>query len=135
MSDKKISLVLASFFEPHFHGKGRKIGVAPRKPANVECDLVFDPLSPTADDYFTYHKNKHDGPEAGEKFVEAYKTQLGNFCMQVSKDAKKQGKDITELLPFKDGDTLLSWERKGSVTYRKHLAEYLRDLGYDVIEN
>lgn len=133
--NKKINLVLASFFEPQFHGKGRKIGVAPRKPTNVECDMVFDQFSPTAEDYFTYHKNKHDGPQAGEIFVESYKKQLSDICLEIAETAREQDKDPTDILPFSEGDTLLSWEKKGSTSYRAILAEYLRDLGYDVIEN
>lgn len=130
-------LVLASFFQPEFHGPGRKIGVAPTKPNNVDdCDLVFAPLSPDADEYYAYHDTKKlDPKQAGEKFVGAYKQRLDEFKRGVKEAAIEQDKPVEELLPFKEGDTLLSWEHRGHLSYRSLLAECLRDLGYEVIEN
>ena len=130
-----MKLYLASFFQEEFHGPGRKIGIAVAKPKESDCDLVFDPFAPEADSYWNYHKAKHSDPEAGIKFVEAYEKRLETFCKQVEKDAQEQGKSPIELLPFEDGDSLLSWEHNGNVSYRAHLAEYLRRLGYEVEEN
>lgn len=132
-----MQIVLASYFEEDNHGEGRKIGVSPGKPNNLdyECEFVFEPFSP-GDLYWDYHKNKKEDYEhAGEVFVNAYREQLDSFVQEATEEAQKQGKDIIDILPFKDGDTLLSWEKKGNMSYRAMLADYLRDLGYEVEEN
>jgi hypothetical protein len=46
---------------------------------------------------------------------------------------EKEGTPIFELLPFNDGDTLLSWEREGHTSYRPLVADCLKKLGYKVI--
>ena len=132
-----MQVVLASFFEISNHGNGRKIGISPGKPNNLEyeCDLVFEPFSP-GDLYWDYHKNKkEDYDSAGEIFVSSYKEKLEAFFQSALEESQKQGKDIQEILPFQDGDTFLSWEKKGNTSYRAMLADYLRDFGYEVEEN
>jgi hypothetical protein len=142
-------LVLASYFEPENHGTGRKIGISPGKPRQEQIDEACDKkgvetysgdaqflkFSP-GEVYWDYHKMRKAGNEnAGSVFREKYKAQLDGFFNQLKEDAKDQGKEPTELLPFQDGDTLLTWERKGNLSYRAILAGYLRDIGYDVEEN
>jgi len=142
-------IVLASYFEPEHHGDGRKIGVSPGKPKpsqidqacedkgveSYECDSLFKPLSP-GDFYWDYMRDKKlNYKEAGRTFRESYSKQLDKFAEGVREKADKEGKDVLEVLPFKDGDTLLSWERNGHMSYRTMLADTLRDLGYDVEEN
>lgn len=133
-----MKLVLASYFQEENHGTGRKIGISPSKPTSdeaVQCDHRFSPLDP-GQLYWHYHKAKKDDPEqAGEAFVEAYRRQCEEFVSGVQKQAETENKTIFEVLPFKDGDTLLSWEREGNISYRGITAEYLRKLGYEVEEH
>lgn len=127
-------LYLCSYFEEDLHGPGRKIGISPGKPKDVECDSKFDALSP-GDLYWDYQKYKKDDPEiAGKAFNKSYRAQLEAFVEEVQAEAKASGKSVFEVLPFQDGDTLLSWEKSGHLTYRTHVAEYLRRLGYEVEE-
>lgn len=129
-----MKLVLASYFQPENHGPGRKIGASPGKPRDVnDCESVFTPFVPN--DYWDYHKNKKTDPEAGRKFVEGYNAQLESFVKEVQAEAAAQGKSVQELLPFQDGDNLLTWEKKGNLSYRAILAKYLTQLGYEVEEN
>ena len=128
-----MKLVLASYFQPENHGDGRKIGVSPGKPRDIECESVFTSFVPA--NYWEYHETKKTDPEAGRKFVEGYNSQLEEFVAEVKQEAEKQGVPVHQLLPFKDGDTLLSWEKKGNLSYRAILAKYLMELGYEVEEN
>lgn len=132
-----MKIVLASYFEQDNHGEGRKIGVSPGKPDTIdyECEFQFEPFSP-GDLYWDYHKNKRDDYEgAGKAFVEGYRAQLEEFVEELTSEAESQGKTPIDILPFEDGDTLLTWEKKGNTSYRSMLADYLRDIGYDVEEN
>lgn len=132
-----MKIVLASYFQEENHGSGRKIGISPKKPTSedaVECQFRFDPLDPGVL-YWDYHKYKKDDPEAaGEAFVAGYRKQCADFVADV-KAKQANGQNIEDILPFKDGDTLLTWERKGNTSYRAIAAEYLRELGYEVEEN
>lgn len=142
-------LVLASYFEPEYHGTGRRIGISPGKPRQEQIDEAcekkgldsysgdaqFLKFSP-GELYWDYHKMRKSGDDnAGAVFRDKYQKQLEAFFEQLKKDAETQGKEPIELLPFQDGDTLLTWERKGNLSYRTMLAEYLREVGYDVEEN
>jgi hypothetical protein len=135
-----MQIVLASYFEPDNHGVGRKIGISPGKPRNLqehgyECDLVYAALAPNDDDYWDYHKQKkQDQEEAAKTFVSAYRAKLRQLVEQVRKTAEDEGKTVEEVIGLEDGDTLLSWELGGHTTYREITAEYLRELGYDVEE-
>lgn len=137
MTHKPIRIVLASYFEPDYHGPGRKIGISPQKPNSaVDCDFVFHDLSPGKDEYFQYHKEKKiDIKSASDNFNNHINFKLNNFLEEVKKAAENEGISVFEVLPFQDGDTLLSWERKGNLTYRDKVALVLRELGYEVIEN
>ena len=135
-----MKLVLASYWEPEKHGPGRKIGISPSKPRNLEeecgyeCELVYEALSPE-NIYYEYHENKKEGREdAGEIFVAKYTAKLSQLVDQMQKEANDSGKDVNDILGFEDGDTLLSWERGGNLTYRTHTAKALRELGYEVEE-
>lgn len=133
--DAVMKLVMASFFEEENHGSGRKIGIAPSKPENADCDFRFDPLDPDKIYWDYIYDRRRNDPKAGDKFVDRYTSQCEKFLTDVKKQAKEQGKEAVDLLPFKEGDTLLSWENKGHLTYRRIAAEYLRKLGYEVEEN
>lgn len=141
-----MKIYTASFWEPEVHGSGRKIGISPSKPNNLqeecgyECDICHDWLSPE-DVYWDYHKAKKAAGDdsallkkAGEDFVSGYKKRLSDFKDALSKEATKTGLSIQQLVGFEEGDTLLSWERGGNTTYRTHTAEFLRELGYEVEE-
>lgn len=128
---------LASFFEEENHGPGRKIGVSPGKPQNLdyECDQVNRNLSPEGI-YWEYHKMKKTDQEAASKFFEKeYRDKLDQFVGDVTKAAKERDTSVFKLIGLEDGDTLLSWEKAGNTSFRTTLAEYLRRLGYDVQEN
>jgi hypothetical protein len=128
-------LVLASYFQPENHGAGRKIGITPGKPKDIECDTKFDPISPEQL-YWDYMKYKKEDPVmAGKAFDRSYREKLDEFTADVQKTATEENKTVFDVLPFQDGDTLLSWENKGNMTFRKITAEYLRKLGYEVEEN
>ncbi len=130
-----MKLVLASYFQPEWHGEGRKVGISAGKPKNspCECDVVFQGFVPA--NYWEYQENKRLDPDAGAKFVSGYTAQLEKFVSEIKAESEKQGKTVQDLLPFKDGDTLLSWENKGNTSYRGILAKFLKELGYEVVEN
>jgi hypothetical protein len=141
-----MKIYTASFWEPEVHGSGRKICIAPSAPKNLkdecgyECDFSHDYLSPE-DVYWDYHKAKKAAngdddllQKAGEDFVEGYKARLQDFKNDLEVEMKSTSKSMEELIGFEDGDTLLSWERGGHTTFRSHVAEFLRELGYEVEE-
>lgn len=141
-----MKIYTASFWEPEVHGPGRKICIAPSAPKNLkeeagyECDFIHDYLSPD-DVYWDYHKARKaaDGDaellqKAGEDFVNGYKQRLQDFKLALDGESKRTGSSIEILIGFEDGDTLLSWERGGHLTFRTHTAEFLRELGYEVEE-
>lgn len=136
-----MQLVLASYWEPENHGPGRKIGISPSKPKNLmdeqgyECELLYEALSP-GKAYFEYFDDvkEHGREEAGRIFNDKYTGKLNQLVAQIKRDAEEQGKTPNDLLGFEDGDTLLSWEKEGHLTYRTHTAKALRELGYDVEE-
>ena len=141
-----MKIYTASYWEPEVHGPGRKIGISPSKPNNLqeecgyECDICHEWLSPEQV-YWDYHKSKKTAGDdeallkkAGEDFVVGYKARLQDFKATLKKESKKTGQSIQELIGFEEGDTLLSWERGGHTTFRTHTAEFLRELGYEVEE-
>lgn len=125
-------LVLASYFEQENHGEGRKIGISSGKPKDLpyECNLLCEELSP-GQAYFDYHRNKKTDPEnAATIFTETFQAQLDALMKRVEEEG------LSEVLPeFEDGDTLLSWEKSGHLSYRAMVAKTLRKLGFEVIEN
>lgn len=124
-----MKLVMASYFEPETYGEGRKIGITTGKPRDTKCDFRFDALDP-GQLYFDYKKDIITGQE----FVEKYREQCEGFVEEVRKTASAEGKDVFDILPFEEEDNLLSWEHSGHLTFRTIAAEYLRELGYDVVE-
>lgn len=117
----------ASFLQPENFGAGRLIGlVRGRKPRNIEVKLHWEPGIPSEELLNTYQEERTVNPEAAaDKFVSGYRAQLD----QVFTGLTPADQDY---LPFKDGDTLISWERAERNNYRKILAEYLEKLGYEV---
>ena len=141
-----MKIYLASFWEPENHGPGRKIGISPSKPKNLQeeygydCELCFDDISP-GDVYWDYHKAKKaaDGDKAllkkaGQEFVEGYEGKLEEYMEGISSEAKSSGKSVFDLIGLEEGDTLLSWERGGNITFRTTTASFLREAGYEVEE-
>lgn len=141
-----ITLYTASYWEPEVHGSGRKIGISPSKPKNLQdecgydCPICHEFLSPE-NLYWDYNKAKKaaDGDEvltkkAGDDFVIGYKNRLQDFKAALEEESKRTNQSIQQLIGFEDGDTLLSWERGGHTSFREIAAAFLRELGYEVIE-
>jgi len=130
-----MKIYLASYFELQHHGNGRKISISPSKPKDVNVDFKFTEFSPSKEIMDKYYKERHDDREkAGLEFVKEYENQLNLIDQDLNNISKATDKKILEILPFQDGDTLLSWERKGNISYRNILAEYLIKFGYDVCQ-
>lgn len=135
-----MKIYLASFFETENHGPGRKIGICPSKPKELEyeCNLVHEYLSP-GDLYWDYHKAKKQAgddedllKQAGLDFVSGYKSRLENLKSEIDNTSSETGDSIEDILGFEDGDTLLSWEKEGNTSHRISVAKFLRELGYEV---
>lgn len=129
-----MKLYLASFFEPDNYGPGRKISVATGVPKDIKVNSSFDPLVPEGMREY-YRERNNDMKAAGEKFEISYNAQLDKLYKNLVEDAKNENKEIKELLPFQDGDTLLSWEKSGNTSYRLLLNDFLKKLGYEVALN
>lgn len=145
-----MKIYLASYFEPDNHGSGKHIGISPGNPPKKEaidkacedagyptydCDLCYENLSP-GDAYWEFHKEKSgDYEAAGKKFEKSYKEKLEAFFKSAAEAASAQGKSVTDILPFSDGDNLLSWEKSGNITYRDVLVPFLKEAGYEVEDN
>jgi uncharacterized protein YeaO (DUF488 family) len=128
-----MKIYLASFYEQKNHGPGRKISVV-KSPKGQKVDGVLEYLSPS-ENIIEGYKNlqQSDQKLAAEFFVSSYKEQLDNFIDELRKTAEEERSTMMEQLPLKNGDTLLSWERHEYTNYRSILAEYLMDIGYEVI--
>lgn len=141
-----MKIVLASYFEPQYHGKGRKIGITPSCPKNLKeehgysCDLKFSDFSPE-DIYWNYISSKKAAkdPEAlklaGDEFVNKYAEKLNSLKKTIEAQAKTENKTVMEVIGLQNEDTLLSWELKGHLTFRTALIEFLTGFGYNVISN
>jgi hypothetical protein len=132
-----MKIILASYWEPENHGSGRKIGISPAKPRNLDydCDVVLEALSPDDDCYYKYHEEKRkDYERAGKEFVQEYTDKLKTVVQQIIEQAEEDGVTPQDILGLQDEDTLLSWEKGGHLTYRTHTAEALRALGYETEE-
>jgi hypothetical protein len=141
-----MKIYTASFFEPEVHGLGRKISICSSKPKNLseeqgyDCLIQHEWLSPEQI-YWDYinakkvaGKNEELAKKAGQDFVANYLKRLDEFKTDLEKQSEESGKSIFDLIGLEDGDTLLSWERGGKLTFRTHAAEFLRSLGYEVEE-
>lgn len=125
---------LASFMQPNNFGHGKVISITHgTKPNNIDVMGIFEPLAPPAELVSQYNSIRTSDPDnAGKLFVNTYTEQLKSFFETAKKDADEQKCSVIELLPFEDGDTLCSWERKEYTNYRKILAPFLTEAGYDV---
>ena len=122
--------------EPENHGPGRKIAISDTKPNKMEVDAAFTFFMPPKKLFNEYREKQLEGQSgASEHFTSGYTEQLEGFFKDAKKNADKASVEVTDMLPFQDGDTLLTWEKKGNTSYRAMLADYLRDLGYEVEEN
>lgn len=132
-----MKLYLASFMQKENFGPGRVISITTgTKPKDVNVDNIFLPVTPSAELVNAYRKMAEtDQPAAGKMFTDTYEAQLKSFLEQVQEEATNQGKQAKDILPFKDGDTLCSWERSFMTNYRKTLAPILESLGYEVSVN
>lgn len=120
-------LYLASFIQPEYHGSGKKIAVAYSKPDELQVAGVFEPFVPKESISLEYSERQLIGQaEASEFFTVAYTEQLQEFFDSIEGDP-------IEALPFKDGDTLLTWERHGRRNFRPILAAFLEKAGYSVV--
>ena len=133
-----MKLYLASILEPENFGPGRLVGVANgNKPYNINIVCKYDHLTPKSslqEQYYSTLKEKSQ-QEASEGFVNGFVDQLNGFYNKVMTAAKSKNVSVISLLPFQDGDTLVSWERKANTHYRGLIAEVLKKLGYEIIEN
>ena len=129
---------LASIMEPHnFAQNGRLIGIIHgRKPFKLKVDWHLPQITPSVEILESYKKDKEIDPSsAGKTFVKSYRQQLDRFFSEVKSESQRTGKSVMEILPFQENDTLISWERGHNNNYRKVLAEYLKDLGFEVLVN
>lgn len=132
-----MKLFLASFLQRENFGPGNVISIC-RGSKPKDCDVKqqfvhFIPAQSLLDQYYLLRNN--DQKAAGELFVTGYQSQLQQTIDEIIKEAAKTTLSPIQVLPFKDGDTLCSWERKQNNNYRKILAPYLERLGYEVVLN
>lgn len=129
-----MKIFLASYKEIENHGPGKKFAIASTKPDNISVEGFYKYLTPAEETIEKYREIQTDDQVvAGEFFNNTFKQQLNSFCREVEEVSKEENVSIFELLPFKDGDTLLSWERNGYTNYRSLVADCLVKLGYDVV--
>lgn len=127
-----MKLYLASFFQPENHGHGRKLSIADGIPNDIVVDGEFEHFIPKG--MKAYYQNRFLNPKtAGDNFVKSYSDQLSELYENLCLDSKAENKSFEELLPFKDGDTLLSWEKAGNMSFRIMLNEFLIKLGYETV--
>jgi hypothetical protein len=130
-------LFLASLLEPENFGPGRVISIATgKKPENINVNIKFDELIPDKKIVNKYYSTSRKKAKAASgSFIEDFTAQLSSFKNEVLALAKDQDKKPTDILPFKEGDTLVSWERKAFTNYRVLIAPILTELGFDVVIN
>lgn len=128
-----MKIYLASFLQPQFHGPGNKIAISDSKPDNFKINGAFVPFIPLRSviDHYNNIKNENQ-EEAAKFFVSCFKQQLSEFLFELKEEAQKLNKEPKDILPFSDGDTLLSWERFERQSYRPIVAEFLESIGYNV---
>lgn len=132
-----MKLYLASFLEPDNWGNGRIISITEgNKPFKINVSSKFPPFTPPTSLIKSYNDLRIvDSEKATEKFVSAFSEQLSEYSKQVFEEGLSSNKSARDILPFKDGDTLCSWERKKFSNYRKLIAPVLETMGYDVVCN
>lgn len=127
-------IYLASFLQKENFGPGRLISITENgKPRDIEVGLIFKPFTPPYSLVQKYNNMRVSQPkEASDMFVAAYIEQLDAFMEVLKLDAQNENKTMVEMLPFQDGDTLVSWERAEYTNYRKILAPYLEKMGFEI---
>jgi hypothetical protein len=132
-----MKIYLASFIEPENFGDGRVISITDGgKPKFIHVDLLFTHLIPSQELMTKYYELfGTDQKAASDLFTTEYKKQLNKFAKSVEKVAKEKNVKPIDILPFKQGDTLASWERSHRRNYRKMVAPVLEKLGYEVVLN
>lgn len=130
-----MKLFLASFLQKENFGPGTVISICNgSKPRDIAVKQQFKHFIPSQDLISTYYDVVTEEPEKASKiFVSGYQKQLEEVVDSIKQEAEKEGLSPTDILPFKDGDTLCSWERAQNNNYRKILAPYLEKLGYEVV--
>lgn len=129
-----MKIYFASFLEPENCGPGKKYAIATSKPDNLDLDGKVSYLTPDDKLIENYKKKQFDDQkEAADYFNKSFYEQLKTVYVALKTEAKASNKSEMELLPFKDGDTLLSWEREGFSNYRGTVAALLKKIGYEVI--
>lgn len=129
-----MKIYFASFLEPENCGPGKKYAISHSKPDNFEVDGKVSYLTPTEDSLENYKiKQLEDQKTAADFFNKAFYERLKAVLIKLKSQAKAENKTEMELLPFKNGDTLLSWEREGNSNYRGTVAGLLKKIGYEVI--
>ena len=139
-----MKLYLASMLEPENFGSGKIYAIARTKPDELNVDGLYSHLIPK-DEFISKYKEmqlnyNQNVPEsiieaqklASDYFNKAFYEQLKLFLVELNKAAKEENKTMMELLPFNDGDTLVSWERFGNTNYRGVVGGLLQKIGYKV---
>jgi hypothetical protein len=140
-----MKIYLASMLEPENFGSGKIYALARTKPDELEVAGLYAHLTPK-DEFIEKYKQIQldyiqDIPEsvseaqvkASEYFNTVFYDQLKSFLIELNKAAKEENKKMVDLLPFEDGDTLVSWERFGNTNYRGTVGGLLKKIGYDVV--
>ena len=130
-----MKLFLASFLQKENFGPGTVISICNgSKPRDTVVKQQFKHFIPSQELINTYYDVVAEEPEKASKiFVSGYQKQLEEVVTSIRQEAEKEGVTPTDILPFRDGDTLCSWERSHNNNYRKILAPYLEKLGYEVV--
>lgn len=128
-----MKIYLASFRETQYHGPGRLISVSPTKPENFNLSFAYKQFIPEQWISEGYDNLKIESQQkAANFFNEKYNEQLDKFKKALEEYCIANNKKQMEVLPFCDGDTLLSWERFGYNNYRGTIGSFLKSLGYEV---
>jgi hypothetical protein len=128
-----MKLYLASYLESENFGTGKKYSIAKTKPEDFSTEGVLKYLTPK-DEIMENYYNKQliDQVEAAKDFNEQFSKQLNDFVKEIKNIAKTENKQVLNVLPLKNGDTLLSWEREAYTNYRPMIAKALKKLGYEI---
>lgn len=133
-----MKLFLASFLEKDNFGPGRIISITSgSKPKNIDVSNIFLPFTPPLELIRQYNEiSAEDKSKASDLFIKGYNQQLNNVVSELEYELELESKEVYfDLLPFQDGDTLCSWERKDYTNYRSILAPILEKMGYEVVLN
>ena len=140
-----MQLYLASMYEPENFGPGKVYAIARIKPLNLNVAGLYSHLTPKEEYVEKYKKMQIDYDQnipasvleaqkkAADYFKSVFYDQLKSFLIELNKAAKEENKKMMELLPFEDGDTLVSQEKEGNSNYRGMVGGLLKKIGYEVI--